>query len=54
MNFLISELFSKYILNTIYDNVINLRKSNLIDESSEDILYYSYLKLEELLKEEFK
>ena len=50
MYFCVSYLFSKYVIGTIYENIIKLRKLNIIDEQKEDLLYESYLKLEELLR----
>lgn len=53
MYFCISYLFSKYVINTIYENIIKIRESNIIDEENEDLLYESYLKLEELLRDDY-
>ena len=53
MYFCISYLFSKYVISTIYENIIKMRESNIIDEENEDLLYESYLKLEELLRDDY-
>lgn len=49
MKIKISELYCKYVINFINDII---KKNYLNNDYWQDILYESYLKLEEMLKEE--
>ncbi len=53
MKFCASRMYCKYVVNVINNAIIKLRSMKTEDELLEEELYESYVKLEELLKQEF-
>ena len=46
------KFYCKYVIELIYKRIFLLRKNNILDNYLEEKLYESYLKLEELLRED--
>lgn len=53
MKFCASRMYCKYVVNVINNAIIKLRSMKTEDELLEEELYESYVKLEEILKQEF-
>lgn len=52
MKFIVSRMYCKYVINVINDEIVKIRRMNLYDDELEDKLYFSYLKLEQILNQE--